>query len=538
MRYNYQGERYNLNSKNNYNINSYIPNWRKNLKLSSDIYGVYNINNNPKLPMSLKLPRLHTNLSNQILNPLFNSYQYDNPYNYYYKGIYNNNNLHSNSIIPNYNPPNTKLVMGLPVIVHKAKKYKIKNFTPAMTKSNLYKNYQINNENRMRKNISNLVVSSIIQETINTPRLNSPEDIFKNHHKKRKKNKNYERFMKKVKTEQDLEKDIKPFFTTEMKIKPYKKWWYLLKYFTTVYYYFSVLKKYTNKIKVIRAKEINDIEENLVDEVNKVRNWIIELQGKFWSNLIKYKNISTSFTEDDSIDKIHRISKVFLELIDQYLYNLKIQTNDIEQIPEDVQKIIYRFIKKNAYFPSKYLNLFHIKRLIFDFYGSCLNNTLEYSAMLLCYLLISSISVQQILLNIKFIFKQLKPYENISITAKYMASILYYLERDAFVGEIKLKDIYLNITNYYKCYHLSNFIIDNEKNIKILLGIKKDTKINIDNEDINNDIYNKLLIDDKIIEKFWENNFKVMKKFSSSLFLWSRNLARLILNKYEKKEKK
>jgi len=323
-----------------------------------------------------------------------------------------------------------------------------------------------------------------------------------------------------------------------MKIKPYKKWWHLLKYFTTVYYYFSVLKKYTNKIKVIREKEINDIEENLVDEIHKIRNWIIELQGKFWSNLIKYKNISTSFTEDDSIDKIHRNSKVFLELIDQYLYNLKIQTNDIEQIPEDVQKIIYRFIKKNAYFPSKYLNFFHIKRLTFDFYGSCLNNTLEYSGMLLCYLLISSISVQQILLNIKFIFKPLKPYENISITAKYMASILYYLERDAFVGEIKLNNIYLNIINYYKCYHLSNYIIDNEKNIKILLGIKKDAKINTDNEETSNDIYNKLLIDDKIIEKFWENNFKLMKKFSSSLFLWSRNLARLILNKYEKKDKK
>ena len=188
--------------------------------------------------------------------------------------------------------------------------------------------------------------------------------------------------------------------------------------------FIKISKFYTKKIKLIREKEITTLEKNLVNEIYILRNWILELEGKYWTDLIKYKDVNTSFNEYDSFNRIKENSKTLLLLIDNYLYNLRIGTNDIEQIPEKVQKIIYRFIRKNTYFPSKYLNLFHIKRLNFDFYGRCLNNTLEQSGMLLCYLLISSISVQQILLNIKFIFKKLQPYDKISITCKYIASIM------------------------------------------------------------------------------------------------------------------
>ena len=343
--------------------------------------------------------------------------------------------------------------------------------------------------------------------------------------------------MKKNITEDNLERNIKPFFTTEMKINYYKKWLNLLRYFVEIYYFFSVLKKYTQKIKIIREKEIYGIEDNLIEEIHVVRNWMLEIQGKYWSDLIKYKSINTAFTEYDSVDKINKSSKIFLKLVDNYLYNLKIQTNDITQIPEEVQKIIYKYIKKNAYFPEKYLNLFHIKRLYFDFYGSCSNNTLEQSAMNLCYLLICSISVQQIFLNIKYLFKKLKPYENISITSKYIGSIIYYLEREAFLNKTKINNDYLNLFNYYRCYKCSNIIIEDEKNISILLGNHKTLSIMKYNEDINNDIYNKLLIEDIIIDKFWENNSKIMKKFSDSLALWSINLAKLILNKNNKKNK-
>ena len=518
--YNLQGERYNLNMNKIYNVNSTRPKLRKNLALLSENYI-----NNLKTPISQKLPYLYTNFGNSNMTPIFNSYQFGNNI------VPNDYNFYQNNRLP-------KLVMGLPIIIHKAKKLKDKNFTPNITK---------NNFKGIKKNISNLVVSNIISETINTPpRINSPEKELKiekiklkkkSKNNKHSKNFNYKIFMKKNITEDNLERNIKPFFTTEMKINYYKKWLNLLRYFVEIYYFFSVLKKYTQKIKIIREKEIYGIEDNLIEEIHVVRNWMLEIQGKYWSDLIKYKSINTAFTEYDSVDKINKSSKIFLKLVDNYLYNLKIQTNDITQIPEEVQKIIYKYIKKNAYFPEKYLNLFHIKRLYFDFYGSCSNNTLEQSAMNLCYLLICSITVQQIFLNIKYLFKKLKPYENISITTKYIGSIIYYLEREAFLNKTKINNDYLNLFNYYRCYKCSNIIIEDEKNISILLGNHKTLSIMKYNEDINNDIYNKLLIEDIIIDKFWENNSKIMKKFSDSLALWSINLAKLILNKFYKKNK-
>lgn len=506
--YNYQGERYNLNWKNKYFINSSLPFWKKNLSLPSENNYLYN-NDNTKISLKTnpKLPYINTNLGNPIVNPLFNSYQYENYINPNSYNYYNN---------PYYRGP--KIVYGLPVIIPKAPKYKL------APKS-------------MKKNKSNLVVSNVIQGSINSPiRLNLPSN--KNKKKFKLKNANYERYMRRNRTEDNLDKDKKPFFTTKMKFNSKGKWWDLLRYFTEIYYFFSIFRKYTQKMKIIRVKEIKPLEENLVEEIHKVRNWLIDTEGEYWINLLKYKNFNASFEEYDSTDKIYRNSKILIQLIDSYLYNLKVQTNDIDQIPKEIQEIIYKFIKKNTYFPKKYLNFFHIKKLDFDFYGRCLNDTPEESGMILSYFLITSISVQQIFLNIKHIFKDLKPYENITINMKYVASIMYYLQREVFVNKVKVKNDYLNLFNYYRCYQTTNLLIEKEKDINVLLGIYKTLSIVKNNDDINNDIYSLLLIEDKIIDKFWAINSKTMKKISNSFSTWAINLAELLLFKYGKGKKK
>ena len=510
--YNFQGEKYNQNLNKINHINS----WRKNLSLpieKNELYTIYNT----KTSLNPKLPYLFTNIANPIIHPLFSSYQFQNninPYNY--------NNIYQNLQVP-------KIVMGLPVIIHKAKKFKVKQFTPTMTKTNLF-------IKGIKRNLSNLVVNNIIQETINTPqKINTqekenPKVVFKKKKKIKLKKINIEKLMKRNRTEDNLERSIKPFFTTEIKSK--KKWWNLLRFFTEIYYYFSILRKYTKKMKAIRNEEITPIEENLVKEVHKIRNWMLELQGDYWNNLLKYKNINIAFEEHDSKDKIVNNSKILLELLENYLNNLEVKTNDIKQIPNEIQKIIYRYIKKNAYFPNKYLNLFHVKRLNFDFYGSCLNNTKYQRGMILSYLLISNISAQQIFLNIKFIFKKLKPYENISLDGKYIASILYYLQKETFLIKPKINNNYINIFNYYRSYGFKNDMIEKEKNINILMGIKKTVNINKNIEDLYND--NKELIEDNIIDKFWEINSKTMKKLSNSLSNWSINLSQLLLYKFDK----
>ena len=534
MRYAFQNERY-IPKIKIYNNNSLSPYLRNDLKISpNNYYSPFNVNNirtpeNAKIPYNINSRSLDKNddfpyLYKQTQNP--NIENYSNFYQLPYINPKLNNKI-NNYYNRNYNKPS--LVFGLPVIVPKAKK--LKNvFTP-----NKYPKAKI-----IKKNFSNLECRNLVKEIVNIntpPKIKSLEIDDEGTDIKKKKKKNFFHIMARSKTEEHINENNNPFYNDEIKRDPRKKWWKLLRYFVEVYYFFSIFRKYTKKIKPIRDKEINPMEEKVLDECIVIRNWILGiLENDYWTKIVKFKDINVTFTEFDSVKKISKYSKDLIGLISDFLYNLKIKTNDIKQIPDNVQKIIYKYIKKNAYFPRKYMNLFHIKRLNFDFYGSCTNNSLEESAMILCYFIISSISVQQIFLRINYIFPELKPYENIYIAAKYIASILYYLERNAFVKTSKVNNNYIDIFNYYRCYNLKNDIIEKENNIKVLLGISKNISIIKFKEYLNNDIYIKLLVDDKALDKFWENNFRIMKKISNSLFIWSINLAKIILNKHEKKK--
>lgn len=534
MRYAFQNERY-IPKNIIYNNNSLSPYLRNDLKIYSNNYYAPFSTNNIRTPENVKLsyninsrslaknsnfPYIYKQVQNPTIENYSNFYQlpYINP---------NFNNRVNNNFFRNYEKP--ALVFGLPVIVPKA--MKLKNvFTP-----NKYPKTK-----KLKKNFSNFEHRNLVNEIINIntpPKIKSLEIDDEGIDSKMKKKKNFFQLMTRSKTEEHLNENNNPFYNEELKKDPKKKWWKLLRYFVEVYYFFSIFRKYTKKIKPIREKEINPMEEKILDEIVVIRNWILGiLDNDYWTKMVKFKDINVTFTEFDSVKKISKYSKDLIGLINDFLFNLKIKTNDIKQIPGNVQKIIYKYIKKNAYFPRQYMNLFHIKRLNFDFYGSCTNNTLEESAMILCYFIISSISVQQIFLRINKLIPELKPYENIHIAGKYIASILYYLERNAFVKTTKINNNYIDIFNYYRSYNLKNDTIEKENNIKVLLGISKNVSIIKFREYLDNDIYVKLLVDDKTIDKFWENNFRIMKKISNSLFIWSINLAKIILDKHEKKK--
>ena len=517
MIYDFQGEKYNPNSRK---INK-IKLYRSQNNINS-IDNKQNDNNYLKTKNKKSLD-LFSKLGNQIMNPLLNSYQLRNINS-------KNNNLFSNYPIPkSYDNNYNNFVFGYPVEIHRSINCDEKsnnNYFRSLTNNNIIKEARIIT-NKFEKEEENCftinstgkkkdyIISSIIQETINDSSKNNKEEKNKKNEKK--------------------EEEIKALIAIEMKRK-HEKWLKLLKYFLKIYSFFSILKKYSEKVKVIRNDKINQKENIILDEIYTIRNWMIDIQGKYWKNLINIKNINTTFTEFDTIDKIENNSKILIQLMDDYINNLKEKTNNLEEIPENVQIIIYNFIKKNSYFPKKYLSSFQINRLNFDFYGSCLNKSLKQSAMILTYLLISSISVQQIFFNIKFIFKKLKPYENISQTFRYIGSIIYYLSREAFINKIKINNNYFDLFNYYRCYQLTNDKIEKENNIEILLGINKNKDMSkIENDNINKDIYNQLLIKEKIINKFFEINNEAIKNFSDILFEWSMSLTKLILDKFEQK---
>ena len=514
--YNFRGENYNYNRNRIYN-NPYISNMN-NFQLSPERYQPYRFT--PMTPPSHNLPYLYTNSGSNIYNPYINPYQirYPNPY-------YINN--FSEEYNPRFNIRKENLNFGLPLIIHRAEKLKDAiAIPPKIENKNNNHNHKYTLKKGVKKSNSNFFYNSNIKDL---PDIHSLE-IDKKEMPMQEREVFFEKILKRNKTEDQL-------LNNKIIDKINKKnWWKLLKYFVEVYSFFSILKKYTFKIKKIRNEEIFKTKENIVDEVFFVRNWILDLQGDFWNNLLKFKDINISFNEFDKYEKISLNSKTIIQFIEEFFYNLKIKTNDIEIIPKNIQNIIYKYIKKNAYYPIKYLNLFHLKKLNFDFYGSCLNSSIEESAMNLSYLLISNISVQQIFLNIKYVFKELKDYENILIAARYIGSIIYYLERNAFV-KIKINNSYIDLFNYYRCYRIKNDILEKEYNIKVLLGISKMTKILKYKDYLNDDIYYNLLIDDKSIDKFWQLNSSIMKKISNSFFIWSLNLAKLILSKFEKKNK-
>ena len=527
---NFQGERYNINR---YNSNLSVSKLYKNRGNNSLNYELYNNDNKySNKPINIKSLDLFSNLGNQIMNPLFNSYKAGSR-NYRYDNYYSSQNYP----IPRLYSSNDNIVFGIPVEVHKSEKTKERFFAPNLTKPNYIKDARIivNKFEKEEKNCftinaskrpMKLFVSNTIQETINSP-LDEKKD------KKEKEKDNNKKEIKISKTEVELEKETKPLITNAMKVNNHKKWLKLLQHFVKIYNFFSILKKYTKRIKKIRENKIKVMEDFIIEEVYTLRNWMLDIQGKYWQNLTKLKKFNLNFTEydEDKISKIKKDSKILNKLINIYFSNLKNQTDNMEQIPEEVQRIIYRFIKKKTYFPKDYLSLFEINRLNFDFYGTCLNNSLEQSAMILSYLLISSITVEQIFLNIQFIFKELESYDNISLWAKYLGSVMYYISRNAFVNKIKIKkNNYFNLFNYYRCYQKRNDIIDKENNIEILLGIKESNV----NEKNDKEIWSKILIDKKIIDKYLENNSETVENFLNILFEWSINLARFIINRFDK----
>ena len=502
----FQGEKYNPNRINGYRYNNNNYSRRINSPFSNDRYEPYKANNLSK-SQQLKLPYLTRN-----------KFKNSNPN--YIKIIENDSGNESDDENENseYYPPN-KVVCGLPLIIHIAKKLNVNSSSP------------------------NLVISNEIQENIKNSSSKkyspSPSNKRKKEHSKKDNKDNkvlYKKVMKKSRTEGrlNMNKKAKYFLNTEMKRNYYKKWWRLIKYFMEIYSFFSILKKYTKKIKKIRKKNIILIERYIVDDVNTVRNWMIDIQGDYWDDLYKFKDTKVEFTENDSNDKIFRKSKILVQLIYNYFHNLTAKTiYDLKQIPEVIQQIIYSYIKPNTYYPRNYLDLFQIERLKFNFYGSCENNSLKESAMILSYLLISSISVQQIFLNIK-IFTKFRNNENISVICKYLASIICSMHIYTFYDKTKKGIDYIDLYNYYRCYKIKNEFIEKENNFEVLLGMNNNINKFEKKVYINNNKYYRLLIDDKTIDKFWEINSNIMKNFSNSLFAWAKNLSKLILYKYNK----
>ena len=353
---------------------------------------------------------------------------------------------------------------------------------------------------------------------------------------------------KKLKTEEDESEDTKNIIegkkdnkgkkkkkreTKEEKKKKAKsiKWWKLAKNFFNIYYFFSVAKKFSLNYSPLRNTQIESRTHSFEGEIELLKEWIITIEDLCWDEFDNFIDENCAFEKDDSKNKIRRESLKIISVLEKFIEYLITGSSKLKNIPERIQQILYNFIKNGAYFPKKYLSTFLISRLDFDYLGKTRNVTEEQSAMILAFLLLSVVTSQEILCNVRENLKQYRNYANVLISAKYLAVILHILVKNTFKNDVDpLDDIYA-LFNYYRNYHIENEFIEKEK--------KKMLKNDYDFEglpDFNEDEYGKYFLDEEEIEVFFDTNSVFVETFKNNIFIWSLKLSQLIKDKFARKD--
>ena len=346
----------------------------------------------------------------------------------------------------------------------------------------------------------------------------TPEPSNKGKKKKKKKGKQkFEDLIKQAQIPDNIKKK-------EGKKLPLKRdWWRLCRDFCNVYAFFSTGRKYSGFAKV-RDNIINDRFRSMLQDITVLKEWVISITQSFWEEFKVFTDLNVSFQNIDSKIKITKESQKIIAMIRKYLESLISNSQKLIDIPERVQQILYSYIKDKGFFPKNYLSTYQINRIDYNFYGGTKNLNADQAGMLLAMLIISGITVQQILLHIKDCFKEFKNYPNIEISAKFIGSIIHYLVRDTFNNDPSmLKDV-LALMNFYRNYHIYNSEVEAQNNL-----FKSN---DIEFKDI--DEFADYLVPESTITEFWHLNPTFVDTFKNYVYTWATKLAKLIRLKFEK----
>ena len=360
-----------------------------------------------------------------------------------------------------------------------------------------------------------------LDKKLKTQNEEESEDSENSKKEGKKKNKN----AKKKKNKKQAEEEKKRKLEIE-------KWWKLARDFVHLSCFFFVAKKYSIQYTPIRNNLIELRSYSVKEEILLLQEWIITLEDLGWDEFEVFIDENCAFDKDCSKNKIRRESLKIIGVIKKYIEYLISGTSKLSKIPERVQQILYEYIKDGAYFPKKYLSTFQISRLNFEFYGATKNLTDEQSSMILAFLLLSVVSSQRILCNIRETVKEFRNYPNVIISTKYVAAIIHYLTIETFKKDLEsLDDIYA-LFNYYRNYHLNNDFIEKKEN----KDISKDDYLFEGLPNIDEDEYQKFFIPREEIEDFFSTNQTFVDTFKNYIYIWALKLAKLIKEKFSKKD--
>ena len=286
-----------------------------------------------------------------------------------------------------------------------------------------------------------------------------------------------------------------------------------------IYVFFSSARKYSCERSKLRNKLINERITNVVNDIAVLKDWIISIEESFFNEFKNYEEFNGELITQGEQNIITK--KNIIKNINIYINNLK---SNLDEIPENVQNILYKYIKDNSYFPKKYLSKFEINRLDFKFYGETKNISSKHSAMILSYLIINGVTIQQILLHLKDVFTEYSECFNIEKAAINLGSVLHNLVKKIFEKKLKLKNDVLALFNYYRNYHLFDENIEKLKD-------KFNEKIDIEEND-SQDEYNKNLLPLHKIKIFFNENNKNLDEFMDNIYNWAIELSKNLRKKF------
>ena len=275
----------------------------------------------------------------------------------------------------------------------------------------------------------------------------------------------------------------------------------------------------------VRDNIIANRVKSMVQDITVLKEWVISITSSFWEEFKVFTDLNVSFKNLDSKIKITKESQKIIAMIRKYLESLIANSTKLIDIPERVQSILYSYIRDKGYFPKNYLSTYQINRIDYNFYGGTKKLQGDQVGMLLAMLIISGITVQQILLHMKDCFVDFKNYPNIEISAKFIGSIMHYLVRDTFNNDpTMLKDV-LALTNYYRNYHIYNKEVEGQSDI---------FNNNLEFKDI--DEFADYLVPESTITEFWNLNAQFVDMFKNYVYTWATKLGKLIRLKFEKSD--
>ena len=305
-----------------------------------------------------------------------------------------------------------------------------------------------------------------------------------------------------------------------------RDWWKLCRNFVNLYLFWGTAYKYSIFYKKMRENSIEERTKSIVQEIAILKDWLIAIEEPFWNEFKIFDDLNVAFKNSDAKNKIKKQSQKIIAIIKKFMENLISRSSKLSDIPTKVQKILYEFIKPRAYFPKKYLSTYQVNRIDFEFYGGARLITVPQGGMIISYLLICGICVQQILLHMRDVFIEFTKFPYIEISGKYIGSIMHYLTRDTFMYDPGLIQDIFALFNFYRNYHVYNEQIEKQHDIFSGQLILQDTE--------NEDEYSEYLIDENDISEFWNLNPKFVETYKNFIYTWSCKLSKALKLKYEK----